>query len=154
MSVRKVFESQAFLIIANVLSGIISLAVIGLTADNLAYVHTPAARNDVTSIHYNTTISENIVLQQASIAVLPQDLRLGSYWLLLAAGIGGFLDSLLLGGMLCWRRLKAAELQVENPSIVRTFVNQCNRRSVVLTRHRPQIVISNRKRLSLFSLPL
>jgi hypothetical protein len=121
MSVRKVFESQAFVIIANVLAGIISLVIIGLTADNLAYVHTPAVKNEVTSINYNTTISGKVAHQQANIAVLPQNVRLGSYWMLLAAGIGGFVDSLLLGGVLCWRRLKAAELQVENASVVSNY---------------------------------
>jgi hypothetical protein len=123
MSIRKVCESQAFLITANVLSGILSLVVIGLISDNLVYVHTPSAKNGVSRIHYNLTIAPGkIVQEQANIALLPRDLRLGSYWLLLAAGIGGFVDSLLLGGLLCWRRLKAAEMQVEDVAIVRRFI--------------------------------
>jgi hypothetical protein len=118
MSLRKVFESQALLITANILCGIISLVVIGLIADNLVFVHTPGAQNDVTTIRYNMTVSGKTSQEQVSIAVLPQNIRLGSYWFLLAAGIGGLIDSLLLGGLLCWRRLKAAELRIEDESIV------------------------------------
>jgi hypothetical protein len=126
MSIRKVFESQALLITANVLSGIISLVVIGLIADNLVYVHKPGVENGVTRMHYNNTISGKTTLEQANITVLPQNLRMGSYWALLAAGIGGFLDSLLLGGLLCWRRLKAAELQVDDDSVVRFNTSMCD----------------------------
>lgn len=117
MSISKIFESQPFLITANVLSGILSVVVIGLTADNLVYVHTPGAKDGLTLIKYNMTMHGDTMTQRADIALLPVDIRLGSYWLLLAAGIGGFLDSILLGGMMCWRRLKAAEMQAEKKAV-------------------------------------
>ncbi|KAF2429866.1 hypothetical protein EJ08DRAFT_262443 [Tothia fuscella] len=113
MSLRSVFESQPFLVTANVLGGIISIVIIGLTADNLAYVHSNRARTGSTMITFNITSNGAEVAQQSMIDFLPLDLRIGSYWLLLAAGIGGFLDAILLGGMLCWRRLKAAQMQAE-----------------------------------------
>jgi hypothetical protein len=117
MPIRSIFESQPFLITANVLAGILSVVVIGLTADNLAYVHTPLAKYGATTIYFNMTMNRTEIVQQASIDFLPLDLRLGSYWLLLAAGIGGFVDAILLGVMLCWRRLKAAELQAERGAV-------------------------------------
>jgi len=90
------------------------VVIIGLTADNLVYVHTSKAKTGTTHIAYNVTLDRAELLQSADIAFLPQNLHIASYWLLLAGGIGGFIDAILLGGILCWRRLKSAELQVEN----------------------------------------
>jgi len=113
MSIRKLIVSQPFLITANVLSGFVAVVVIGLVSDNLAYVRTGSARNGIVDIAYNVTVNDTQVLETSTIALTPLDYRVGSYWLMLAAGIGGFLDAILLGGTLCWRRLKSAEIQEE-----------------------------------------
>lgn len=117
MSIRKVLESQPFLIAANVLAGILSIVVIGLVADNLVWLHTSDAKNGVSTIGFNITVNDTSTYDTAVVAHLPVDLRTGSYWLMLAAGIGGFLDAILLGGMQCWRRLKSASLQVEHGQV-------------------------------------
>lgn len=119
LSIRKVLESQPFLITANVLSGILAIAIIGLVADNLHYVHTAGAKNGSSMIGYNSTDDGVEEYNTAIVGHLPADLRIGSYWLILAAGIGGFIDAVLLGGMLCWRRLKSASLQVEHGEVSR-----------------------------------
>merc|ERR1711881_593500 len=112
MSVRKVLESQPFLITANVLAGILSIVIIGLVADNLAWAHTEGARTASSTIGFNITVNGTETFDTANVGHLPTDVRLGSYWLMLASGIGGFIDALLLGGIQCWRRLKSASLQV------------------------------------------
>merc|ERR1711981_805320 len=114
MSVRKVLESQPFLITANVLAGILSIVIIGLVADNLAWAHTEGARTASSTIGFNITVNGTETFDTANVGHLPTDVRLGSYWLMLASGIGGFIDALLLGGIQCWRRLKRASLQVEH----------------------------------------
>merc|ERR1711981_1438749 len=114
MSVRKVLESQPFLITANVLAGILSIVIIGLVADNLAWAHTEGARTASSTIGFNITVNGTETFDTANVGHLPTDVRLGSYWLMLASGIGGFIDALLLGGIQCWRRLKSASLQVEH----------------------------------------
>lgn len=121
MSVRKVLESQPFLIAATTLSGILSIVVIGLVADNLQYVHSGSAKNGFSTIGFNLTVNDTLSYNTATVAHLPVDLRTGSYWLMLAAGIGGFIDAILLGGTLCWRRLKSASLQVEHGEVSRHF---------------------------------
>jgi hypothetical protein len=119
MSVRKVLGSQPFLITANVLAGILSIVIIGLVADNLAWLQTSDAKTGVSTIGFNITINETAAYDTAVVAHLPVDVRTGSYWLMLAAGIGGFIDALVLGGMLCWRRLKSFSLQVEHGEVSR-----------------------------------
>merc|ERR1711981_92324 len=114
MSVRKVLESQPFLITANVLAGILSIVIIGLVADNLAWAHTEGARTASSTIGFNITVNGTETFDTANVGHLPTDVRLGSYWLMLASGIGGFIGALLLGGIQCWRRLKSASLQVEH----------------------------------------
>jgi len=114
MSVRKVLESQPFLIAANVLAGILSIVIIGLVADNLAWVNTNGAQTASSTIGFNITVNGTSTFDTADVGHLPVDVRLGSYWLMLASGIGGFIDAILLGGMQCWRRLKSASLQVEH----------------------------------------
>ncbi|KIW01367.1 hypothetical protein, variant [Verruconis gallopava] len=114
MSIRKVLESQPFLIAANVLAGILSIVVIGLVADNLAWLRTADAKTGVSTIGFNITVNNTETFDTARVAHLPVDVRTGSYWLMLAAGIGGFIDAVLLGAMQCWRRLKNASLQVEH----------------------------------------
>jgi len=89
------------------------VAIIGLVADNLVFVRRPGAKTGMTDIVYNVTMNRTEVVQRASIALLPLDLHIASYWLMLAGGIGGFVDAVLLGGVLCWRRMKSAAIQVE-----------------------------------------
>lgn len=114
MSVRRVLESQPFLITANVLAGILSVVIIGLVADNLSWVRTSGAQNATSVIGFNITINGTSTFDTATVGHLPVDVRTGSYWLMLASGIGGFIDAILLGGMQCWRRLKSASLQAEH----------------------------------------
>jgi hypothetical protein len=126
VSVRKVLESQPFLIVANVLAGVLSLVVIGLTADNLAWLKTSDAKTGLSTIGFNIIINDTATYDIAVVAHLPTDLRKGSYWLTLAAGIGGFIDAVLLGGMLCWRRLKSASLQVQHGEVSTISYSQLN----------------------------
>jgi hypothetical protein len=91
--------------------------VVGLVAENLAWLHTSDAKTGLSNIGFNITINETSTYDTAFVAHLPIDVRTGSYWLMLAAGIGGFIDALLLGGMQCWRRLKSASLQVEHGEV-------------------------------------
>ncbi|KAE9962661.1 hypothetical protein BLS_010162 [Venturia inaequalis] len=114
MAIRKTIQSQPFLIMATVLSGILSVIVIGLVADNIAWVRTSGAQKSIAHIVYNVTMNRTEVVQSADIAVLPFDLHLASYWLMLAAGVCGVFDAVLISGMMCWRRIKSAEMQVEN----------------------------------------
>lgn len=117
MAIRKTIQSQPFLIMATVLSGVLSVVVIGLVADNLAWVRTSGAQRSITLISYNVTMNQTEIIQGTNIAVLPLNLHLASYWLMLAGGVCGILDALLIGGMMCWRRMKSAELQVENGEV-------------------------------------
>jgi hypothetical protein len=117
MAVRKTIQSQPFLIMATVLSGVLSVVVIGLVADNLAWVRTAGAQRSVTNIVYNVTMNRTELVQSSKIAVLPLNLHLASYWLMLAAGVCGTIDAVLLGGTMCWRRMKSAEMQVERGEV-------------------------------------
>jgi len=114
MSVRKVLESQPFLITANVLAGILSIVIIGLVADNISWVNTSGARTQASLIGFNITVDGDSTFDTALVGHLPQDVRINSYWLMLASAIGGFVDAILLGAMQCWRRLKSASLQAEH----------------------------------------
>lgn len=117
MAIRKTIQSQPFLIMATVLSGILSVVVIGLVADNIAWVRTSGAQKSITHIVYNVTVNRTEVVQSADIAVLPLNLHLASYWLMLAAGVCGLFDAVLISGLMCWRRMKSAEMQVENGEV-------------------------------------
>jgi hypothetical protein len=117
VTVRRVLQSQPFLITANVLAGVLSIVVIGLVADNIAWVNTSGARTDASTIGFNITINGTSTFDTALVGHLPTDVRTGSYWLMLASGIGGLVDALLLGAMQCWRRLKSASLQAEHGEV-------------------------------------
>jgi hypothetical protein len=113
------------------------VVVIGLVADNLAWVRTSGAKNSVTNIVYNVTMNHTELVQSSKIAVLPLNLHLASYWLMLAAGICGTLDAVLIGGMMCWRRMKSAEMQVERGEVSHftLFPRVRKRGDQSLTRH-------------------
>jgi hypothetical protein len=117
MPIHKTIQSQPFLIMATVLSGVLSVVVIGLVVDNLAWVRTSGPQHSITHIAYNVTMNRTEIVQSADIALLPLNLHLASYWLMLAAGVCGTLDAVLIGGMMCWRRMKSAELQVERGEV-------------------------------------
>jgi hypothetical protein len=126
MAIRKTIQSQPFLIMATVLSGVLSVVIIGLVADNLAWIRTSGAQKSVTSIVYNVTMNHTELVQGSRIAALPLNLHLVSYWLMLAAGVCGTLDAVLIGGTMCWRRMKSAEIQVENGEVcLTTLFHEC-----------------------------
>ena len=141
MSVRKVLESQPFLIAANVLAGILSIVIIGLVADNLAWVNTNGAQTASSTIGFNITVNGTSTFDTADVGHLPVDVRLGSYWLMLASGIGGFIDAILLGGMQCWRRLKSASLQVEHGE-VSSFPSSSSSSALVFGENTPLLGLS------------
>jgi hypothetical protein len=120
MTVRRVLQSQPFLLTANVLAGILSIVVIGVVADNVSWARTSGANTATSTIGFNITLNGNSTFDTAVVGHLPTDVRLGSYWLMLAAGIGGFIDAVLLGGMQCWRRLRSASLQEQHGEVTST----------------------------------
>jgi hypothetical protein len=124
MTLRKTPKSQSFLVIANVLTGILSIVLLGLVGHNLSYVRSSKAQDGFVSIVYN--ITEGGVTQQQSheIAFLPEDVRLGSYWLMLAAGIGGLLDAVLLAFMLSWRKLSTWKTESEMGEVSAALMGQ------------------------------
>ncbi|QDS67587.1 hypothetical protein FKW77_003661 [Venturia effusa] len=125
MAIRKTIQSQPFLIMATVLSGILSVVVIGLTADIIAWVRTSGAQKSIARISYNVTMNGTELAQSADIAVLPLNLHLASYWLMLATGVCGLFDAVMISGIMCWRRIKSAEMQVENGEVSHfTFVSE------------------------------
>ena len=80
MSVRRVLESQPFLITANVLAGILSIVIIGLVADNISWVNTSGAKTQASMIGFNITVDGNSTFDTALVGHLPEDVRINSYW--------------------------------------------------------------------------
>lgn len=99
------FDSQYILALSNIIINILCVVIIGLAAHNIVYVTSPSARNGSTLIRYNVTVNDTELSLNRTVAYLPQDLRLGSYWLMLSWGVGGFILEVVLGSLLLSRHL-------------------------------------------------